>query len=211
MAVCIRVKKKRFSYLLAVVMILSAGMCLGWADSWEAIKSATQDIHTIRADFVQEKHLEILARPLVSRGVFYFSPPDSLRWEYQQPLATVLLMHNGRSTRYVVKDGRLAEDRGINLSAMQTVLAEIAMWLNGRFTENPNFTAELKNGGKIVLRPKEESFSAIIERIILTFSTRPGIIETVRIEEGPKSFTQLTFANVVLNQPLAESLFKKVE
>ena len=44
-------------------------------------------LRSVQAEFVQEKHLKILTRPLVSRGTFAFQAPQSLRWEYRSPFA----------------------------------------------------------------------------------------------------------------------------
>ena len=62
-------------------------MAAGWASSWESIHTAARDIRTVQADFTQEKHLQILAQPLVSRGRLIFAAPDRLRWEYEAPPA----------------------------------------------------------------------------------------------------------------------------
>ena len=64
----------------AVLLLASAFFSIGWGGSWEELKSAAGPIKSISAEFVQEKHLKILARPLVSSGVFYYQAPASLRW-----------------------------------------------------------------------------------------------------------------------------------
>jgi outer membrane lipoprotein-sorting protein len=63
----------------------------GWSSSWDSIRAAARDIQSIQAAFTQEKHLQILARPLQSHGRLIFAAPDRLRWEYQAPLPSVLL------------------------------------------------------------------------------------------------------------------------
>ena len=193
-----------------MTFLLTAFMCLGWADTWEGIQSAASTITSVRAEFVQEKHMEILARPLVSKGIFYFQAPNSLRWEYQSPVQSILLMHDGRTKRYLLKNGAITEDAGAHLQSMQVVLQDIAQWMNGRFEENPAFSASLEPGRKIVLRPKEKSLANIIQRIELILSDRPGIIEAVMIYEGENSYTRFEFKNAVLNQPLQDSIFRKI-
>ena len=46
-------------------MIVASFFTLGWADSFEGIRAAAEKIHSLEADFVQEKHMRILARPLI--------------------------------------------------------------------------------------------------------------------------------------------------
>ena len=190
--------------------LLTAFMCLGWADNWDGIKKTASTVTSVRAEFVQEKHMEILAKPLVSKGIFYFKAPNSLRWEYRSPVQSILLMHDGRTKRYLKRNGAITEDAGAHLQSMQVVLQDIAQWLNGRFEENPAFSASLEPDRKIVLRPKEKSLATMIQRIELILSDRPGIIAAVMIYEGENSYTRFEFNNTILNQPLQDSIFRKI-
>jgi outer membrane lipoprotein-sorting protein len=196
---------------LKTIAVLAAGcLLIGWGSNWEELKSAAASVTSLSADFVQEKHMQILARPLVSSGVFYFQSPSSLRWEYRAPVRTILLMHDNRTERYVDTGQGLTKETGAGLQAMQIVLEQISQWLGGRFDENPMFTANLEPGPKIVLTPKETSFSRMIHHIDLVLSERPGIIDSVFIYESEDSFTKLVFKNAVLNQPIDAALFRKV-
>jgi outer membrane lipoprotein-sorting protein len=191
------------------VLIMSACLSIGWGGSWEELKSAAGPIKSISAEFVQEKHLKILARPLVSSGVFYYQAPASLRWEYRAPVRNILLMNNDRTERHVATAAGLVKEAGANLQAMQVVMEQITQWLDGRFDENPMFAANLEPGPKVVLVPKEKAFAKMIQRIELVLSNRAGIIDIVTIYETDDSFTRLVFKNVVLNQPMDDSIFRK--
>ena len=195
----------------AVLLLASAFFSIGWGGSWEELKSTAGSIKSVRAEFVQEKHLKILARPLVSSGVFYFQAPASLRWEYRAPVRNILLMNNDRTERYVATDAGagLVKEAGTNLQAMQVVMEQITQWLDGRFDENPMFAANLEPGPKIVLVPKEKAFAKMIQRIELVLSHRAGVIDTVTIYETDDSFTKLLFKNVLINQSIDDSVFRK--
>jgi outer membrane lipoprotein-sorting protein len=194
----------------AVVLLASACLSIGWGSTWQELKSAAGSIKSISAEFVQEKHMKILVRPLVSSGIFFFQAPASLRWEYRTPLRNILLMTSEGTERYVGTDSGFVKDAGVNLQAMQVVLENITQWLEGRFDENPVFTASLEPGPRITLTPREKSFARMIQRIELLFSNQPGIIESVVIHESDDSFTRLVFKNVVLNPSLDGSVFRKV-
>ena len=148
--------KNKYRIFIALVSCL---LFIGWANNWEDIKKASKDIKSISAEFVQKKHMKILSRPLNSYGKFYFSAPDSLRWEYISPIKSILLTHRGKIKRYIEGHSGFIEDRSARLQAMQIVMQEITSWLNGRFHDNPNFTAALKTVPvpKIILTPKEKS------------------------------------------------------
>jgi len=196
--------------MLFFVTVWSAAFLLaGWTDSWESIRKHAAEIKTVQADFVQEKHMQILSRPLISKGAFLYTGSGSLRWEYTDPVKSVLLMHEKDIKRFTQKDSVLEEDSGANLVAMEVVLNEISQWLGGRFTENPDFIATLDaENQKILLKPREKALSAMISRIELVLSKTPGLMETVTIYESEDSFTRLTFQDTRLNETIDDTRFK---
>jgi outer membrane lipoprotein-sorting protein len=190
------------------LVVLLALLCGGWGESWQEIEQGHGRVHSLQTDFTQEKHLKILTRPIVAKGRLLFRSPDSLRWEYSSPVRTILLSHQGNSKRFVeAADGRLMEERGMNLDAMQMVLHEIGQWLDGRFTANPDFTADLVPGKKITLTPKNKGLAQMIGHIELNFADRPGVMESVVIYEGSDSYTKMVFTNEELNQEIPDALF----
>jgi outer membrane lipoprotein-sorting protein len=196
--------------LSAFAIVLAGFLFMGWADSWEQLREQAGQVETISAGFIQEKHLRILTKPLVSKGIFYYQAPRSLRWEYKSPVRSILLMHQGKIRRYIEGGKGLTEDSGAGLQAMQSVLQEITMWLKGDFGSNPMFSASLEGEGTIVLTPREKAFASIIKRIELVLSDRPGVIKSVTIYEGKDSFTKIEFKNVRVNDPLKDSLFQEI-
>ena len=204
-------RAKRGVFLIGV--FLSCAIMLGWADNWEDIRRESAKIKSVSAHFSQEKHMQILTRPLVSKGLFYFQAPDSVRWEYTSPIRSVLLMRKGDIRRYTAGSRGLVEDKGGSLESMQVVLQEISRWSIGQFTANENFSAILKGGKgpKIILTPKERGLSSMIARIEITLSPdRPGVIKSVKIIESEGNYTLFEFADVQINGKISESLFREV-
>lgn len=116
-------------------------------------------------------------------------------------------MHKGKIRRYIKTGNDFVEDSRMNPKGTQIVLQEIALWLGGRFSDDPAFDATLEDGRKVVLTPKEKAFSKMIEHIDLKLSDTPGIIESVTIYEGQDSYTRLEFLNTVINKEIKEALF----
>lgn len=195
------------NWFFCVIGIITALMCLGWADSWQGLRETAANVATVKAEFIQEKHMTILTRPLISHGTFLFQAPDSLKWEYTQPVKSVLVLHKGQTRRYVDKEGVLVEDAAAGLQSMQMVVQQITQWLNGRFDENPAFSAVLEPGPKIVMTPQEKALNRLIQRIEIELSHRPAVIESVTIYESEDSYTRLVFQNVTLNMPLDDTAF----
>ena len=193
--------------------ILLICFCLaGWGETWEDINRDTAYIGSIQAEFTQHKHLQILSKPLISQGRFYFNKPDSIRWEYSSPVKSVLLMYRGNIKRYTLGSRGMVEDAGQALSSMQIVVQEIGLWSQGRFTESKHFNAELPSkdrGPKIILTPKEAAFATIISRIeIIPSSEQRGAIKSVKVVESEENFTLIKFKDVRINEKIDEAIFR---
>jgi len=169
------------------------------------------ELHSIQADFTQEKHLKILVRPLVSKGSFTFQTPQSLRWEYLSPVPSVLLMHGDRIRKYVQRDGQMVEDKGLRLDSMQVVLSEISNWLDGRFSDNDMFTVSFVDDRTVELLPKDQGLAGIISKIELKLATQRGSLDEVMIFEGPDSYTKMTFENRTMNADVPLAAFTQVQ
>jgi outer membrane lipoprotein-sorting protein len=170
---------------------------------------AEEPLHlkSVQADFVQEKHLKILVRPLVSTGTFTFQAPQSLRWEYRTPVPSILLMHGGRVKKFVERDGRLMEDQGMPFDSMQVVLGQLSNWLDGRFADNDLFRVSFADDHTVLLVPRQQALAGLIDRIELQLADRKGLLNGVTIYEGPDSYTRMTFDNTVLNRQIPAAVF----
>ncbi len=164
-------------------------------------------LRSVQAAFVQEKHLKILVKPLVSTGTFAFQTPHSLRWEYRSPVRSLLLMHGGRIRKLIERDGRLEPDNGAGVEAMQVVFEDLGRWLDGRFEDNPMFAAARPDARTVVLTPKEEGLRAMISRIELHLGEQEGVMERVIIVEGEAGATELRFTDAVVNREIPASVF----
>ncbi len=164
-------------------------------------------LHSVRADFSQEKHLSILARPIYSTGTFVFQAPQSIRWEYHTPVRSLLLLHGGKTRRFVERNGRLQEEETMGFDSMQVVLADISSWLDGRFADNRMFRVSYPDKETVLLVPQEKGLAALISSIELKPGDQQGVLDEVTIFEGPESYTRLIFNNRYLNQEIPASLF----
>lgn len=191
--------------LFLAVFLLTVATCA--AAFAEPATQSPLRLRSVQADFIQEKHLKILARPLVSKGSFTFQTPQSLRWEYFTPIHSILLMHEGKIRKFVERDGKMVEDQGMGLDSMQVVLSEISNWLDGRFTENSMFSVTFPDQQTVILTPKNQGFAALISSIELKLGRQAGLLDQVTIYEGTDSSTLLAFSNRTLNQEIPASRF----
>lgn len=170
---------------------------------------ALAPMHSIQANFVQEKHLKILAQPIISTGTLVFQRPESLRWEYTRPIRSILLMHGGTIQKFVERDGHLVADEGMQFGSMQVILTEISRWLDGRFSDNTMFAVARPAAGRILLTPKNQELAQVISRIELTLADKEASLDEITIYEGPDSFTRMYFSNRMLNQEIPVTVFTR--
>ena len=198
-----------FIYILGLALIAAVLHTPAQADSLETFRAAAETVTSIQADFIQEKHMAILARPLTASGRFLYRAPASLRWEYTEPFRSLLLMDNGQTRKFTqTGDGELEEDTSA-AQYMDVAMGEISKWMTGRFDETEMFEAAiLPDENKIVLTPREAAFRDFIARIEMVMSDRPGVMDEVLIYESEDSFTRFRFVGTVLNAPLSDDLFK---
>ncbi|MCF8024657.1 MAG: outer membrane lipoprotein carrier protein LolA [Desulfobacteraceae bacterium] len=192
-----------FALLLGFSVFLT-----GWADDLESLKQEVEFVNSIQADFTQEKHLEMMDQPLMSKGRLYFQTPRSLRWEYREPVRSVLLMNKGEIQRYVQTDTGMKPQTGRNLEAMRVFLEEICMWMQGEFEANPDLEAKMKSDKRVVLTPKAQSMAEVIERIELRLTDRPGVIDSVAIYESSSSYTIIRFHDTKINRSIEDAVFE---
>jgi outer membrane lipoprotein-sorting protein len=188
--------------IVTLVLFFIVPVCFGRIADLEPVA-----LQSIQADFIQEKHLKILVRPIVSTGTFIFQAPQSLRWEYRTPVPSSLLMHGGRVKKFIEKDGLLVEDKGMGLDSMQVVLGEISNWLDGRFSDNDMFSVSFPDKSTVLLTPKEQALAGMISKIELKLADRKGLLDEVIIFEGPESYTRMIFKNGILNKEIPVSVF----
>lgn len=158
--------------------------------------------------------MQILTKPLVSKGRFYFLAPDSVRWEYTSPVQSILLMRKENIKRYTRGSKGIVEDSGGAVESMHIVLQEISRWSKGQFNRSEYFSATLREGKEqqVILMPKEKGLSAMISRIVITLlPERPGVLKSVKVDENEGNYTLFTFTDLQINGNISERLFREVE
>ena len=183
----------RSGYARAALSLLLLLLVMAWADSWEGLREASRRITSVEARFVQKKTLPILAKPFVSEGRFFYQAPGSLRWEYDRPVRSVLMMHGGTVKRYLREPEGWREEAGaVAARRCRWSWRRSSNWQQGRFDANPHFQASLSTGPepRVIARPGKPPGSKMIRRIELTLSReQAGVMKSVRMVEDERSFT----------------------
>lgn len=207
----IRTKRrtKRILPVAAIVIVAAMVSVCANARSLDDIQKAAGSIQSVSADFIQEKHMKILIKPLISKGIIRFQSPDALRFEYKEPIKNILIMQGTKVSRYIKKDSTFVRDNAAGMGAMAVVMDEISQWLKGDFNTS-DFNVVIEENpepGKIILTPKDKAMAGFIQRIVLVLSQQPGVFEQVIIRESKDSYTLLRFEDVKLNGQINPDMF----
>jgi outer membrane lipoprotein-sorting protein len=201
-------KKIIFLSVLVTTALLSAAAVP--AQDWTSLREASRNIWSVKADFLQKRTLQILTKPLVSEGKLYFNTPDSVRWEYLNPLRSVMLQKGSTIQVYNFSEGKWKPEITQAVEARRMVLAEISQWFQGRFDESKAFKHTYSPGPPArVTMVAGEGINKFIQRIEIVLSARPGVIDRVEIEEPGGSRTSIEFRNVEINSRFPSEVFEK--
>lgn len=189
-------------------LLIAVGSARG-ADDFETLRKSARKIRTLRAEFVLEKRLRIMTKPLVSRGVLHYKAPRSIRWEYLSPVKHLMLMHAGGARAYLWSNGQWVPEGGQS-EARAMVMNEMNAWLMGSFGETSAFRAAYRPGATptVTLTPKE-GMDRFLTKIVVAFSPATGLARTVEIVEDQGNRTKITFSDEKVDTDLPDSLFEK--
>jgi outer membrane lipoprotein-sorting protein len=200
---------KRILFLSAIILPILLGTATGHPQDWTSIQEAFRKIKSVKAEFLQKRHLQILKEPLLSEGRFFFDAAGSLRWEYLKPLRSVMLQKGDAIQLYHFSDGKWKPEMTQAVEARRMVLAEIHQWFQVRFAESKVFSHIYSPGppARVILTPKG-GINKFIHRIEIVLSAKPGGIDRVEIEEPESSRTSIEFRNVEINPTLPSGIFE---
>jgi outer membrane lipoprotein-sorting protein len=180
------------------------------AQDWTSLQNTFRNIRSVRAEFLQKRYLKILTKPLLSEGKLFFYIPDSLRWEYLNPLRSVMLQKENTIQIYNFTEGAWKPEMAQAVEARRLVLAEISRWFQGRFEESKAFRHFYSPGppAQVTMIPGE-GINRFIERIEIVLSAKPGVIDRLEIEETGGARTSIEFRNVEINPSFSSEVFEK--
>lgn len=174
------------------------------------ISTNIKDIRSIRADFVQTKHVRILNQPVSSSGQLYFENPGKLKWQYTKPYAYSVLFKDNRL--YINEKGKkeqinLQDNR--NFDKLGRLLSGT---MNGDIFQDRDFNIEyLKDGTVFIARfkPKNAQFKAYIQSVELYFNGNETTVSRIKMTEPNDDYTLIQFSKKQLNISIDASVFNQ--
>lgn len=168
-------------------------------------------IRTLSAEFVQTTKNPILKQPLVAKGEFYLTKPESVLWQYSSPEPMRFVVAHGEYTGYF-PERKKAEKRDIRRWSEQLFrffgLGQGSQEL-GKFYEITLGDAgrDMPGSYLLVLSPKKRRVRRNVEEVKLWVDT--GTLLPTRIDYIGKDGNEreIRFMNTRLNPDLAAGLY----
>lgn len=203
--------------LLIIFLLFTAGPVAGDAltpDGSSAIFSSLERTagaaRTISSDFVQEKHLSMFKTVLTSKGRFYFSKPDLLRWELTAPVASGFVLKGEKGRRWHERTGRTENFQISQEPVMKLVSDQLFAWARADFQwlkKEYRISVIAESPVSLRLEPRSEATAGFLHHLLISFSADGRYVRSVELHEKDGDYTRIKFVNTAVNKPLQADLF----
>lgn len=169
-----------------------------------------QSIKTLRAGFVQERHLSMFLDVLSARGTLYFEIPDRLRWELTEPYTSVLLFNGGYVAKFNLENGRLQKMKLGMEDLLQEVLKQIISIMSGDFKKVRDvYTISLIHGKdyKVIMKPVSAGMAKVIKSLELSIDQASNHVTKITIREPQGDYIEIRFSGEEENVSFDKRLF----
>ena len=156
----------------------------------------------IHGDFIQEKHLRALPKPLTSTGTFVLAKDHGLLWQLKTPLqqdyritAQGIARRDGTSWQMLPGKSAGAEQNRLFLAVLQGDSSGLQRDFDLQLQGTPDHWT-------LTLTPR----SLLLKQVFKQINIDGGeLVQRIELQETQGDSTQLLMRNSVSNQPLSEA------
>lgn len=171
------------------------------------IRDKSSALKSLSSDFTQTKKLSLFKQPIIFQGKLALTRPDKLRWEFTDPLPSVLIF-NGNSGMRCTEGHAPATFNLQSDPVMQMVAEQLWIWLEGDYTKLEKDYLIAQTGiSTLRITPLAEQTATIIEAITLIFDETSRQPNSVTIAEPAGDITIIDFSEHDLEPLLPDELF----
>ena len=180
------------------------------AEIMKNIKGNLHTFKTLRADFVQERHIALFLDVLRSGGALTFERPNKLRWELKEPYRTIMLFNDSNVAKFRIEKGKIKKANFGMEDLLRGVLGQIITILKGDFGMSMEaYNLEVMEGNAYLLKltPKSEAMAKRILSLELFFDIESLQMSQIIIREPQDDFMKIIFSDHRINETLSDKLF----
>lgn len=207
--------------VLSFVILFFTGLCLAEDLSdiekedlkqfMTQLENAAEKIESFRAVFVQEKELSLFAETMVFHGELVVVRPDRLRWEFTEPVPSVLILNGEKGLRCNAQAAPTEFDLKTD-PIMRSVAEQLWLWLGGDYSRlSDSFSLKKKGANSLFISPKDEDVSEFIESVTIVFDLNTMQPQQVVIREPGGDFTRLRFSDYSFNIDHTDPMFTRCQ
>ena len=198
--------------LICTLLISSivASQTLSSAEASEFKKKVVaknKSIQTMQATFQQKKHLDFMSKDIETFGEMAFSKPDHLNWQYNKPYKYRVVFNKDHIT--INDEGNVSQLKADN-KVFKRINNLIVSSVSGDIFSGKEFAITLSKAGNKVLAkliPKDKTLLKYMSEIHLYLAS-DYTVDTVKLIEPSKDYTEIIFTNKRLNTPINDNIFK---
>jgi len=206
---------------LFVLILFSTQLCLAGDIATEnkddvqkfmiQLENSAASIESFHAVFVQEKELSLFAEMMVFHGELVVVRPDRLRWEFTDPVPSVLILNGDNGLRCSAQSVPTEFDLKTD-PIMRSVAEQLWLWLGGDYSRlADSFLLQKKAENSLLITPKDPAVSEYIEAVTITFDLTTMQPHQVEIREPGGDLTRLRFSDYTFNIDSTDFLFTRCQ
>lgn len=175
----------------------------------ERLLEETSKIISIESDFTQEKYVDVFSEKMISKGRFYYKQDHMIRMDYTHPL-TYELVINGDKLKMVSEGQSNIINLGSN-QMMKETKRMISACMTGNLANIPSiyrlsyFETSTLYVVKIV--PATRQIKDYIKEIKVSLDKKDMSVQTLRLSETEKDYTEYHFTNKKYNTLSGNEIF----
>jgi outer membrane lipoprotein-sorting protein len=174
----------------------------------EQMKTVGANQKTIQSSFSQIKKMEYLDIAIQSEGKFWYSAPSQVRWEYITPYEYTIIINKGKLS---LISGTSKNDFNLeNSEIFEQINSLMVGSVTGNIFESADYTIKVyENNTQYLfsLLPGAKFMEGVITKIEMLLDKNSGIVTSIKMIEAEDNFSEISFKNIKINEPISEKIF----
>ncbi|MFT4525032.1 MAG: outer membrane lipoprotein-sorting protein [Granulosicoccus sp.] len=169
--------------------------------------SKQAEIKTFQAKFVESKSISFVEGILESKGVVAFSNEGNIRWEYNEPKASIMVITPDKTT--LSENGKTKDLKGIG-GIMKKIKELIGGCITGEILQDKNYKSSFvqsESEYRVELVPLQKRVKQMAEVIQVDFTKETMLINSVLMLDPSGDQTTISFDNLKVNEKLPSDVF----
>ena len=193
--------------LLISISVARAGLDLKPLEAWIGKQKSLQSLD---AEFVQERKLPSLKKPITTPGRMRMVRPGKLLWELGTPVKTMAVSDGATMTLLDVTKKRGKKIEAGSPEAKQfTLLSDESFRDLASFQQAFELVESRQSDGiyQLTVRPKDKAMRKHVSWMFMDIDTRTQELRALDLEMDDKTRIRTVFSNAKINPKLDSALF----